>query len=141
MPMLTRKYILLSILFILTPPLGAGLLIWTAHKLSVDIEAAVLSNILWPTMSLVFLAALIGWAVFLRRPKRLSDGVKAGLLTVFLCYLFGPIPLAIEAGNWDGALGVAKFHGMVFIAGQIASFWVAYPIGALFGRWIAKRML
>ena len=135
------KYPLLSAIFILTPPLGAGLLIWTAHKLSVDIEAAVLSNILWPTMSLVFLAALIGWAVFLRRPKRLSDGVKAGLLTVFLCYLFGPIPLAIEAGNWDGALGVAKFHGMVFIAGQIASFWVAYPIGAFFGRWIAKRLL
>ena len=138
---MTRKYVLISAIFLFTPPLGAGLLIWTAHKLSVDTEAAVLANIMWPTVGAVFFAALIGWAVFLRRPKRLSDGVKAGLLTVFLCYLFGPIPLAIEAGNWDGALGVAKFHGMVFIAGQIASFWVAYPIGALFGRWIAKRML
>ena len=138
---MTRKYVLISAIFLLTPTISAGLLIWTAHKLSVDTEAAVLANIMWPTVGAVFFAALIGWAVFLRRPKQLSDGIKAGLLTVFLCYLFGPIPLAIEAGNWDGALGVAKFHGMVFIAGQIASFWVAYPIGTLFGRWIAKRML
>ena len=138
---MTRKYVLISAIFLLTPTISAGLSIWTAHKLSVDTEAAVLANIMWPTVGAVFFAALIGWAVFLRRPKQLSDGIKAGLLTVFLCYLFGPIPLAIEAGSWDGVLGVAKFHGMVFIAGQIASFWVAYPIGALFGRWIAKRML
>ena len=138
---MTRKYVLISAIFLLTPTISVGLLIWTAHKLSVDTEAAVLANIMWPTVGAVFFAALIGWAVFLRRPKQLSDGIKAGLLTVFLCYLFGPIPLAIEAGSWDGVLGVAKFHGMVFIAGQIASFWVAYPIGALFGRWIAKRML
>ena len=138
---MTRKYALISAIFILTPTISAGLLIWTAHKLSVDTEAAVLANIMWPTVGAVFFAALIGWAVFLRRPKRLSDGIKAGLLTVFLCYLFGPIPLAIEAGSWDGVLGVAKFHGMVFVFGQIVSFWVAYPIGALFGRWIAKRML
>ena len=138
---MTRKYVLISAIFLLTPTISAGLLIWTAHKLSVDTEAAVLANIMWPTVGAVFLAALIGWAVFLRRPKQLSDGIKAGLLTVFLCYLFGPIPLAIEAGSWDGVLGVAKFHGMVFVFGQIVSFWVAYPIGALFGRWIAKRML
>ena len=138
---MTRKYALISAIFILTPTISAGLLIWTAHKLSVDTEAAVLANIMWPTVGAVFFAALIGWAVFLRRPKQLSDGIKAGLLTVFLCYLFGPIPLAIEAGSWDGVLGVAKFHGMVFVFGQIVSFWVAYPIGALFGRWIAKRML
>ena len=138
---MTRKYALISAIFLLTPTISAGLLIWTAHKLSVDTEAAVLANIMWPTVGAVFFAALIGWAVFLRRPKQLSDGIKAGLLTVFLCYLFGPIPLAIEAGSWDGVLGVAKFHGMVFVFGQIVSFWVAYPIGALFGRWIAKRML
>jgi len=138
---MTRKYVLISAIFLLTPTISAGLLIWTAHKLSVDTEAAVLANIMWPTVGAVFFAALIGWAVFLRRPKQLSDGIKAGLLTVFLCYLFGPIPLAIEAGSWDGVLGVAKFHGMVFVFGQIVSFWVAYPIGALFGRWIAKRML
>ena len=135
------KYPLLSAIFILTPPFGAGLLIWTAHKLSVDIEAAVFANIMWPTVGAVFFAALIGWAVFLRRPQRLSDGIKAGLLTMFLCYLFGPIPLAIEAGSWDGVIGVAKFYGIVFIIGQIASFWAAYPIGAFFGRWIAKRLL
>ena len=138
---MTRKYVLISAIFLLTPTISAGLSIWTAHKLSVDTEAAVLANIIWPTVGAVFFAALIGWAVFLRRPKQLSDGIKAGLLTVFLCYLFGPIPLAIEAGSWDGVLGVAKFHGMVFVFGQIVSFWVAYPIGALFGRWIAKRML
>ena len=138
---MTRKYALLSALFILTPPIATGLFIWAAHKLSVDTSAAVLSNILWPTVGAVFLAALMGWIVFLRRPKQLSDGIKAGLLTVFLCYLFGPIPLAIEAGSWDGILGVAKFYGMVFIAGQIVSFWAAYPIGAFFGRWITKRML
>ena len=138
---MTRKYVLISAIFLLTPTISAGLLIWTAHKLSVDTEAAVLANIMWPTVGAVFFAALIGWAVFLRYPKQLSDGIKAGLLTVFLCYLFGPIPLAIEAGSWDGVLGVAKFHGMVFVFGQIVSFWVAYPIGALFGRWIAKRML
>jgi len=138
---MTRKYVLISAIFLLTPTISVGLLIWTAHKLSVDTEAAVLANIMWPTVGAVFFAALIGWAVFLRRPKQLSDGIKAGLLTVFLCYLFGPIPLAIEAGSWDGVLGVAKFHGMVFVFGQIVSFWVAYPIGALFGRWIAKRML
>ena len=138
---MTRKYVLISAIFLLTPTISAGLLIWTAHKLSVDTEAAVLANIMWPTIGAVFFAALIGWAVFLRYPKQLSDGIKAGLLTVFLCYLFGPIPLAIEAGSWDGVLGVAKFHGMVFVFGQIVSFWVAYPIGALFGRWIAKRML
>ena len=138
---MTRKYALISAIFLLTPTISAGLLIWTAHKLSVDTEAAVLANIIWPTVGAVFFAALIGWAVFLRYPKQLSDGIKAGLLTVFLCYLFGPIPLAIEAGSWDGVLGVAKFHGMVFVFGQIVSFWVAYPIGALFGRWIAKRML
>ena len=138
---MTRKYVLISAIFLLTPTISAGLLIWTAHKLSVDTEAAVLANIIWPTVGAVFFAALIGWAVFLRRPKQLSDGIKAGLLTVFLCYLFGPIALATEAGSWDGVLGVAKFHGMVFVFGQIVSFWVAYPIGALFGRWIAKRML
>ena len=141
MTQINGHYTFLSICFILIPPLGAGLLIWTAHKLSVDIEAAVLSNIMWPTVGAVFLAALIAWAVFLRRPIQLSDGMKAGLLTVFLCYLFGPIPLAIEAGGWDSIIGIAKFHGMVFVLGQIVSFWAAYPIGALFGRWVAKRMV
>lgn len=138
---MTRKYVLISAIFLLTPTISVGLLIWTAHKLSVDTEAAVLANIMWPTVGAVFFAALIGWAVFLRRPKQLSDGIKAGLLTVFLCYLFGPIPLAIEAGSWDSIIGIAKFHGMVFVLGQIVSFWAAYPIGALFGRWVAKRMV
>ena len=136
-----RAYIPLSISFILTPPLGAGCLIWTAHKLSVDTNAAVLSNILWPTAAAVFLAAFIGWAVFLRPPKISSDGKKAGRLTVFLSYLFGIMPLAIEAGSWDGIGGIMTIYFAVFILGQIATFWIAYPIGALFGRRIAAQML
>ena len=141
MTKLTRNYLRLCIAFILTPPIAAGLFIWTAHKLSVDTQAAVLSNILWPTTGAVFIAAIIGWAVFLRQPKQLSDGRKAGLLTVFLCYLLAPMPMAIEAGSWDGIIGVAKFYVTVFVLGQIVSFWVTYPIGAIFGRWIAKRMI
>jgi hypothetical protein len=139
--MLTRHYIFSSALFLLTPPLGAGLLIWTAHKLSVDTQAALFSNILWPTIGAVFLAALIGWTVFLRRPTKLSDGKKAGVFTIFLCYLLGLIPLAVEAGSWDGLWGVVRIYLALFALVQIASFWLAYPIGALFGRWIAKRML
>jgi len=135
------KYPRLSALFILTPPLGAGIFIWIAYSLSIDIEAAVLSHILWPTIGATCLAALIGWAVFLRPPKDVSDGKKAGLLTVFLCYLFAIIPLSIEAGNWDGALGVAKVYLIIFVFGQIATFWVTYPIGVFFGRWVARRML
>ena len=141
MPFLSRNYLLFSIIFIVTPPLGAGLFIWAAYTLSVDTQAAVLSNIMLPTICAVFLAALIGWAVFLSPPKTLSDGKKAGLLTVFLCYLFAIIPLSIESGNWDGVLGVATVYFVIFVFGQIATFWVTYPIGMFLGRWIAARML
>jgi len=129
------------LVFLAVPPLGTLALGLLALSQSVDTQAAALANILWPTVGTVFLAALIGWAVFLRPPQNVSAGKKAGLLTVFLCYLLGLIPLAIEAGSWDGMVGVLSIYFVVFVFGQIATFWIAYPIGAIFGRWIAKRML
>ena len=141
MPKLNRRYILLSAGFILAPPIGAALLVWLARLVSVDTRAALFSNILGTTMAAVFLAAFMGWAVFLRPPKTSSDGKKAGLLTVFLCYLIGIIPLAIEAGSWDGLLGILTIYFAVFILGQVSTFWIIYPIGAIFGRRIAAQML
>ena len=139
--MLTRKYILLSACFILTPPLGAGVLVWLAKSRSVDTQAAALSHLFWPGIAATFIAAFIGWAIFLRPPKNYSDGKKAGLVTVFLCYFLGIIPIAIIGGSWDGLSGVISVYLTVFLLAQIVTFWVTYPIGAFFGRWIAKRML
>jgi len=147
----SHRYIFLSASFILTPPLCTWVLIWLAYKFSVDIEAAVLSDILWPTTAASLFAAVMGWAIYLRPSakaprgktvagKKTSGGKRAGLLTVFLCYLFGALPMAIAAGSWDGFLGIAKTHVVIFLGGQIATGWITYPIGAVFGRWIEKRM-
>ena len=136
-----RKYSLLSLSFVLTPPLGVGLIGLLAQSRTVDTLNAAVSNILVLTVFASFLAALIGWAIFLRPPKQLTDGKKAGVLTVFLCYVFCIGPIAVEAGSWDGLLGVITIYLTLFIFGQIATFWFTYPIGAAFGRWIAKRML
>ena len=136
-----RKYILLFLGFILTPPLGVGLIGLLAQSRTVDTLNAAVSNILALTIFASFLAAIIGWAIFLRPPKRLTDGKKAGVLTVFLCYLFCTGPIAVEGGSWDGVIGVVSVYFIIFIFGQIATFWFTYPIGAAFGRWIAKRML
>ena len=136
-----RKYSLLSLGFILTPPFGIGLIGLLAYSQSVDVRAAIISDTLMLTVGASFLAALIGWAIFLRPPKQISDGKKAGRLTVFLCYLFCIGPIAVAAGSWDGLLGVGTYYFSLFVFGQIATFWITYPIGAWFGRWVAKRML
>ena len=114
---------------------------WLAKSRSVDTQAAALSHIFWPVIAATFIAAFISWAIFLRPPSSFSDGKKAGLVTVFLCYLLGIIPIAVVGGSWDGLTGIMSVYFTAFLFGQIATFWASYPIGAFFGRWIAKRML
>lgn len=133
-------YIVYSLVFILMPPATILLLGLLAQSRTVDTASATISHLLFPMTCASFLATLIGWGAFLRPPLNITDGKKAGILSVFLCYLFCSFPLAISVGSWDGFMGIVVYYFLFFLTFQIATFWVTYPIGIAFGRRIVRKM-
>ena len=133
-------YIVYSLVFILMPPAIILLLGVLAQSQTVDTASATLSHLLFPMTCAGFLATCIGWGAFLRPPLTIIDGKKAGILSIFLCYLFCSLPLAISLGSWDGFMGIAIYYFLFFLIFQIATFWVTYPIGMAFGRLIVRKM-
>jgi len=133
-----RKHIPYFLSFILCPPIATLVIGLLAFGRSAEARETLFSNFLFPCMALSLLAGVIGWAIFMRPPKHIADGMKAGALTVCLCYVLCCLVLSasmsVTEARWE-------FYLQLLFLSQLLTFWATYPIGLLIGRWIAKQLI
>ena len=98
----------------------------------------------FPFSILSGLIAIFAWYGILVKKQTIMRGVVAGLLTVFLCYPI--LGLAIGITNPVSPSGSTFWSGVysaftLTFFGNFLTFWITYPLGALCGAILTKRML
>jgi len=96
----------------------------------------------FPFALLSGLIALTSWFVFMRKTPSKLKGVIAGLVTVFMSYPLLGFAIGFIYPDHPDRL-TSSFNGalMLSLFGNIITFWLTYPFGALCGWFISKRML
>lgn len=111
-----------------------------------DLDRIYLSvpNYFFPFSVLSGLIATFVWYGVLAKKQSIIRGVVAGLLTVFLCYpILGMTIGILDPDHFSGSVlrsGLVSAFTLTFL-GNFLTFWITYPIGALCGAFLTKRML
>jgi len=95
---------------------------------------------IFPFAFLSGLIAFVCWVVFMRKKPSTKKGAIAGLVTVFVSYPILGFAIGFTYPDIIGRLASAVMLPiMLMIMGNIMTFWLTYPLGAICGGFIGKR--
>jgi hypothetical protein len=97
---------------------------------------------IFPFALICGLLAFIIWVILMKNKSAKLMGIFAGLLTVFLAYPVLGLTMGLIYPDATSPIESA-FTSVFFLTfmGNVITFWFTYPIGAICGGLIAKRML
>ena len=77
----------------------------------------------------------------MRKKSSRMRGVFAGIVTVFMCYPILGFAIGFIYPDSPGRLEISAIGSSLFlvIAGNLLTFWLTYPLGAVFGGQIGIR--
>ena len=84
--------------------------------------------------------SVIAWFCFLRKLEVTKDGIKAGMLSIFLCLLFIGIAVGITRFGTRSMFHLQEVIVIIVLA-QLIFGVVAYPIGIFAGWFFSKKTL
>ena len=95
---------------------------------------------IFPFAGLSFVIALACWVIFMRKSPSLTKGIFAGLITVFMSYPIIGFAIGFIHPDLTSRISSAIMASIsLALIGNILTFWLTYPLGAICGGLIATR--